>query len=289
MEPKEGYWAVSSSTFAPRVFNRRMWFSPFMRLHNPSQVLVDWIDKVADSCDLQRKKLLIFLDPEENRVRRDEAEYRIRQNVARGWTPYLWDTETVAKKEDADIHACFAPGELLRTQNLPEYAKTAVESEESLVYIDKVYLADHIIHSVLTLAEECRHAWQYYTHPIVFFGCNVLGFVMVDHETPAEVDAAIFAKRSALEFFGPSSVEKFAREQLNSSPAEHRAFWQRFLDTNHLTKYDCVASTQNALMDKADELRRHQKSSGIDYPYIERTAGYLPETQRVRFLATARR
>lgn len=260
-----------------------------MRLHNPSQALVEWIDKVAYACDLQREKLLIFLDPAENRVRRDEAEYRIRHNVARGWQPNLWDTKTVGKKEDADIHACFAPSELLLTQNLPEYAKAAIESEESLVYIDRVYLADHIIHSVLTLAEECRHAWQYYSYPIVFFGSNVLSFVMLHHETPAEVDAAIFAKRSALEFFGPSSVEEFATERLNSSPAEHRGFWQRFLVTNPLTKYDCVASTQGALMDKANELRQWQESLGTDFPYIERTAEYLPEAQRVDFLATARR
>ena len=260
-----------------------------MRVQNAPQVIARWLGRVTDACSLDRERLLILFDAAENRARRNKAEINILQNAARGWKPNTWDVDTVAKGEDADIHGCFAPGELLAAQELPDFAKAAVQSDESLIYIDRVYLAGDIIESVLTLAEECRHAWQYYAHPIVFWGANVLSWVMPPHETPAEIDAEIFSKRLGIEFFGLSDVENFARKQINSAPLNHRWRWQRFLSVDASTEYNCPVATEETLLDRAMELRQQQRSLNVDFPNLDKVAGYLRQPDRARFLAAAKR
>jgi hypothetical protein len=259
-----------------------------MRLLNEAKVHFEWIDKMLDRADLRKEKLLIFFDPSQNRVRIDAAGDKIKSNEARGWKPYTWDIQTVAKGQDADIHAAFAPAELLSTQQLPEYVKQQAQPDESLIYIDRVFLSDQI-DALITFAHECRHAWQYYNHPIVFFGDLVLSWVTPPASTPAEIDAETFAKRTAFEILGPATVKKFAQERLNSVPENHRWMWQRFLDMDQSASYDCVNITTKALLDKASEMKSTQIELDINFPHLERVAGYLPDDQRSRFLASARK
>jgi hypothetical protein len=123
----------------------------------------------------------------------------------------------------------------------------------------------------------------------VFFGDLVLSWVTPPASTPAEIDAEAFAKRTATEILSAAKVKRFAEERLNSVPENHRWLWERFLEMDQLASFDCVAETTNALLDHASEMKSTQVNLNIDFPHLERVAGYLPDDQRSRFLDSAAR
>jgi hypothetical protein len=48
-----------------------------MRVVNRLNILREWIDRILDHADLRKENLLIFFDPERNRVRLEAAERNV--------------------------------------------------------------------------------------------------------------------------------------------------------------------------------------------------------------------
>jgi hypothetical protein len=153
-------------------------------------------------------------------------------------------------------------------------------------YIDQVFLSNEI-DALITFAHEGRHAWQYYNHPLVFFGHLVLNWVTPPAELPAEIDVELLAKKTAVEILGAKNVEKYAEQRLSSVPENHREPWRRFLDIDQSGTFDCVEATIKALMDQASNLKLTQIKLGVDFPHLEKVAGYLPDNLGRTFLALA--
>ena len=200
-----------------------------MRIVNQCGFSLAFIKTLIQNSVPSGSPLLAYFDDKENRTRRDRAAARIEANLTRGWQPYAWDLDLVDKL-DADWHAVFCAAEIVATQDLPEYVKAALRHGESLIYLDKTITASDPIFLVTTVAHECRHAWQYFVHPVVYFGHNVLNFVNPPQSLPAETDAELFAKRTAIEKFGEETTLAYVRKRLGSAPENQKWFWQRLID-----------------------------------------------------------
>jgi hypothetical protein len=141
---------------------------------------------------------------------------------------------------------------------------------------------------ICTLSHECRHAWQFYTAPLIYFADIVLKWVVDPSATPAEVDAESFATKVAIELCGLTEVTNHAKHKLQSCPENHRVFWQNFLDSNPERKVDVAEATQKTLLANAAKLRQVQEELGIEIPLIEKAASYLPPTGQNAFLKRLR-
>ncbi len=132
-----------------------------MQIANPATVSIALVQEIAARAGLAEKHIMFFLDDRNNQFRRDAAAKKIAENVAKNWKPYTWDLEAVT--QDRDHHAFFCPSEILQDQLIPSYVRQAVGDNDSVIYLDSVFLSKDPIDVVSTLAHECRHAWQYYT------------------------------------------------------------------------------------------------------------------------------
>jgi len=256
-----------------------------MRIVNPAGIQADLIMQVARRSGMDTKPVLFYLDDRENTTRRDSASQRINEYKSRGWQPNLWDLDTVST--DSDHHAFFCPTETLGAQRIPASIKTAVGGDDAVIYLDPIFLTQEPLDVVSTLAHECRHAWQYYLSPLIYFGQAVLGYVRIPTETPAEIDAEVFAKKVSIEMFGEAEVRDYAQQKRQVCPAEHRNFWQRFIDLDPGTEMDLLKETVKALFIEAGNLKREQVNLNQVFPQIAKAASYLPVGDRQRFLEQA--
>jgi hypothetical protein len=256
-----------------------------MRILNPAGIEPDLIKHVARRSGLDMKPVLFYLDDRENTTRRDSASRRINDYKSRGWQPNSWDLDTASV--DSDHHAFFCPTETLGDQLVPASIKTAVGGDDSVIYLDPIFLTQEPLDVVSTLAHECRHAWQYYLSPLIYFGQTVLAYVRDPTETPAEIDAEVFAKNVSIEMFGVAEVGDYAKQKRRVCPAEHTNFWQRFIDLDPGTEIDPLKETVKALFIEAGNLKRAQVDLNLTFPQIAKAASYLTVGDRQRFLEQA--
>jgi hypothetical protein len=255
-------------------FSDEKWSQPKpMEIVNPAGIPPDLIQQVARRSGLAMKPVLFYLDDRENTTRHDSAAGRINENIS----------------ADIDHHAFFCPVETLRDQLIPVSIKTLVGDHDSVIYLDPIFLKQELLDAVSTLAHESRHAWQYYLSPLIYFGQIVLEYVRNHAETPAEIDAEGFAKKVSVEMYGAARVGDYAKRKRQACPAEHRDFWQRFLDVDPDAEIDVLQETRKALFDAAGELKRAQEGLKLVFPQIQRVASYLSVGDQQRFLEQASR
>lgn len=259
-----------------------------MDIINHAGIPPDLVARVASEAELPSRNILLFLDDQENHTRRDRAREKVEGNRKRGWEVYPWDVQELEK--DKDYHAWFCISELLQYQVVPEHVKESVSYHDSLIYLDATNLKGHRVLSVISIAHECRHAWQYYTSPLTYFGNIVLSWVMEPQLTPVEHDAEIFAKRLSMEILGSEAVSKYVEDQILSGPQEHREMWRRFATINSGQDHSVSEETRIALLENTRKLRETQEELQIDIPQLARVASLLSMSDGAKFLAeTAKR
>lgn len=242
---------------------------------------------VASQAALLQRDVIFFLDNNANWLQRDEARMRVEANKRRGWEPYPWDLDTI--QEDRDFHAWFCPADSLTHHAIPDYVKQSVSGHGSVIYLDATILKAHRVLIVINVAHECRHAWQYYKFPLVFYGANVLRFVLRSNLIPAEVDAEAFAKRVSMSILGREVVMEYVERQAVSGPSNQREMWRMFQAINHEQLYLVEDETRKSLLENGQKLRKFQQDCDVSIPHLAKTASFLRPADRERFLADARR
>ena len=224
------------------------------------------VRQAAEHGAVADRSFVLFLDDAVNARRADFARTKLEEYRLKGWKPvYGWEQDATGEN---DVHACAVSRRIIGKQQLPAYVIEAIGNHELMVYLDAVWTKGQEMGFVLTLAHELRHAWQYFTAPVLFHSQTPLSWVTAPQLTPCELDAEKAAKRAAREIYGAEHLRAFLDNEVAHCKPEHRETTERLAALDPAADPESEAKTIVLLEQHADEIRKYQREYKFEMPGI---------------------